>query len=213
MLGTGSPNDLFGQYEQFFQSALVMFWKSHVPCEFRTPEGRCINVASAHTKGHQSLTGNILDGEFISSFSVDVYLPTWCEDIREAVRDISLHLQERIERDTGGATEERHFLKKHSENTERLFQKVGNADEYQSHSTCFCCLMRVPYHALPCGHVLCTRCIKDYGQPTNQGDNRFVYRMDFCPLHEQQTRRKWQGPCIVRFKPDHAGIRILCLDR
>jgi patatin-like phospholipase/acyl hydrolase len=34
--------------------------------------------------------------------------------------------------------------------------------------------------------------------------------MDHCPLHPAVTR--WRSPCIIRFKPDHAGVRLLSLD-
>ncbi|KAF1965009.1 FabD/lysophospholipase-like protein [Bimuria novae-zelandiae CBS 107.79] len=209
----GIPGDLFDQYQLFFQSALIMFGEFHVPCEFRTPRGRCINMASAHAKGHQNLGGEIFAGNFVSSFNADNYLMTWRNNIKDAIQSIHKKLQGRIDRDRGSATEEEHFLPLHNKVMDDLYRQIGDADKYQSSSTCFCCLMRVPYHALPCGHALCTLCVRAYGHPMNkQRGNRFVFTMDFCPLHEQQTRSKWQGPFVVRFKPDHAGVRILCLD-
>lgn len=83
----------------------------------------------------------------------------------------------------------------------------GRPEAFVSHSTCLSCLFEPPEHALPCGHILCTLCLKAYG--ISRG--RTVVEIDGCPL-ESLNRRSRYGFWRVFLKPDAAGIRILTLD-
>ena len=75
-----------------------------------------------------------------------------------------------------------------------------------SHSTCFSCLFEPPEHALPCGHVLCTSCLKAYGH----SKGKFVVEIEGCPI-ESLSNPQTQV-CKVIMKPADAGIRVLTLD-
>jgi hypothetical protein len=90
----------------------------------------------------------------------------------------------------------------------RFYQHLGGADKFVSHSVCFCCLREMTEHALPCGHVLCTRCVKGYGVPTERMPGMYV--MASCPLHDNSAMFPAQWG--VYFKPELAGVRILSLD-
>jgi predicted acylesterase/phospholipase RssA len=93
----------------------------------------------------------------------------------------------------------------------RFYIAIGPAGQFLSHSTCFCCLMHSPQHVLRCRHVLCTQCVRAYGRSLDaNAESRSVLSLDCCPLHPDDTR--WQNPCIIRFEPEHAGVRLLCLD-
>lgn len=63
----------------------------------------------------------------------------------------------------------------------------------------------VPEHPLPCGHVLCTACIKAYGK-----QKKTSIIVSCCPLHRESTM--WAKPVLIRFKPIGAGVRVLSLD-
>ena len=82
----------------------------------------------------------------------------------------------------------------------------GRPEAFISHSTCFSCLFEPPEHALPCGHILCTSCIRAYGH----AKGRTIVEMDSCPL-ESLIRPRY-GLWRVFIKPASAGIRILTLD-
>jgi len=87
------------------------------------------------------------------------------------------------------------------------FYSENQADGFRSHSTCVSCFTKMSIYALPCGHVLCTPCVKGYGKTDNKLDFNFKY----CPLHPEQTQ--WVGrPFTIRFKPEFAGVRLLSLD-
>jgi len=65
--------------------------------------------------------------------------------------------------------------------------------------------MDVPEHPLPCGHVLCTACVKAYGTQAKS-----TVSLPYCPLHREATR--WAKPALIKFKPAGAGVRVLALD-
>lgn len=82
----------------------------------------------------------------------------------------------------------------------------GQANKLISHSACFSCLIEPPEHALPCGHVLCTLCLKAYGKL--KGETRV--EIVGCPMELLITPRA--QPWRILLKPAAAGIRVLTLD-
>ncbi|KAF2735254.1 FabD/lysophospholipase-like protein [Polyplosphaeria fusca] len=213
----GQPEDLFDEYEDSLHYALEQFCNRYIPCEFKTDTDTCINVASAHEKGHQNRKGKILSsGPFTSSFNAEDYYPIWREAIQIAIHQINENLIEQLVRASKDFSEEEQVLKLHTRLMKRFYDDIFfdqrgrgcHAVLVKSHSVCFCCLMQPPQHTLPCGHVLCTPCIKSYGK--QQNENKFIFQLDHCPLHRLVSQ--WQKPHLIRFKPDHAGTRLLCLD-
>jgi hypothetical protein len=80
----------------------------------------------------------------------------------------------------------------------------GLADAYISHSACFSCLFEPPEHGLPCGHVICMKCLRDF---RSRIYSRTVIEIDKCPICDQDLVG-WR----VTLKPESAGVRILTLD-
>ena len=77
----------------------------------------------------------------------------------------------------------------------------------KSNKACFACLQSVPDHALPCGHVFCEQCVKDFGRSSE--DQRSCIEMAQCVL----CLSEWlTSPQLVRLKPKCAGVRVLTLD-
>jgi hypothetical protein len=192
------------------KSAVDQFCDMLLPCSYRDYKGRsCVNVHSRHSqKGHQDERGKIIEqGTYHSSFSRDSYIK-WQELLRKDLTAADRRLQEK--RHSTGASQVRisevdDAFELHQQCHVMPFFR-GKARKYISLATCYCCLMHVPEHPLTCGHVLCTDCVKNYGENIQN----FVVVMNSCPLHPNETKDMRSG--VVYFKPDFAGVRVLSLD-
>lgn len=203
----GPAEKIFQEYLEHADDALEDFCDKFWPCEFVEKRGRCVNVKAGHnTKGHQLKSGQVLaTGEYESHFSANSY--------REYFRnDIYLNLEKLLERLFAATKEkpERELQAAADIHKDvvlrRFFKHLDGPENFISHSACFSCLISPPEHSLPCGHILCTPCVKAHG--TARG--RTLTELKECPLHEaeEQFEVKWQ----VSIKPTEAGIRVLCLD-
>jgi hypothetical protein len=173
-------------------------------------KSRCINVSSSHSKGHQTKDGRIIgEGPYESDFPPTGFLRSWAASIRGHVEFYREELEHLMENGDSSTSDLKLYAKCHAQHLETFFQNVPNASQFISHSTCFSCLMQVPHNPLPCGHVLCTSCIKTYGKLKQ---NRVTWEMTYCPLHRAETEGQWSKPWIIKFKPDFAGVRLLSLD-
>jgi len=188
------------------------FLELHYPCSFISADGtrQCMLVKARHQpKGHQDERGIIAAGDYQAAFD-SKFVRQWKKQLRSAIegihRDFSYELEQFSQmKDTQTIPEERIALDLHIEYLNNFFGAVGPATSICSHATCFCCLMDVPEHPLPCGHVLCNACIKAYGKQA-----RSMVTLTYCPLHREAT--KWSKPAVIRFKPASASVRVLCLD-
>jgi len=206
MKGTG--DQLFEQrYSKLCEDVLREFCAKHWPCSFVHPKhGRCHVVKNVHNiKGHQNVNGHFLgDGEYNSAFWFNSYNETWKTLLRRNLKeseDLRQLTASELQLSPISAASQ-----VHKKLINDFFQRLGGASKFSSNSTCFCCLRELPEHPLPCGHVLCSPCVRTYGKQVNEG----LIRMTACPLHEQEMRQNM--PLEIGFKPDHAGVRALCLD-
>ncbi|KAK4626402.1 85/ calcium-independent phospholipase A2 [Fulvia fulva] len=208
----GRVDELFGNYEKFFDWAMGEYLEMHYPCSFISVDGtrQCMLVKARHQpKGHQDEKGIIAAGDYQAAFDAS-FLPQWKTQLRSSIATIQRDFQYELEQashseDMHAIPEERIALDLHGEYLNQFFEAVGPASSICSHATCFCCLMDVPEHPLACGHVLCTACIKAYGKQTKS-----TVSVACCPLHVESTR--WAKPAVINFKPPGAGVRILALD-
>ncbi|QIW98040.1 hypothetical protein AMS68_003558 [Peltaster fructicola] len=208
----GRVDELFTNYEKFFDYAMGEYLELHYPCSYVSPDGtrQCMLVKARHQpKGHQDEKGIIAAGDYEAAFDAS-FVTKWKSQLRSAIHRIQQDFQYELEQlangeDTQSIPEERLALDLHIEYLSQFYETVGPAVTIISHATCFCCLMDVPEHALPCGHILCSACVKAYGKTTKS-----VTSMPCCPLH--RTATKWPKPAIIKFKPTGAGVRVLCLD-
>ena len=92
--------------------------------------------------------------------------------------------------------------------TSRKLKESSFWQNSKSSKTCFTCLQWVPDHALPCGHMYCEHCVKDFGQ--QRDSQRYVVEMNQCVL----CLESWdtQSPQLMKLKPKCAGVRVLTLD-
>jgi hypothetical protein len=93
----------------------------------------------------------------------------------------------------------------HLERVNEFYSHLGPLINYANHAACFCCLRELPEHPLPCGHVLCTLCVRSFAFKKNSQS----YSMQWCPLHKHEL---WDEEWEIAVKPQLAGVRILTLD-
>ncbi|KAI3316635.1 FabD/lysophospholipase-like protein [Xylariaceae sp. AK1471] len=196
-------------YVEFCELALEEFANLYTPCSFVSPRhGRCCNVKSGHLpKGHQSVAGKIIGaGGYQSDFDYREYSTKWIDKISTRLQELQSKFFELS-----------HTLKEHPESSiaadlhkhaiNDFYRSLSNdVTLFSSHSTCFSCLRELPEHALPCGHVLCLPCVREYGIRAS----KTTIELKRCPLHLRDTF--WDPPWVVTVKPAHAGVRMLCLD-
>lgn len=166
-----------------------------------------MNVRSGHgAKGHQLENGKVLAvGSYLSSFSADSYQNVFRDKVYYHLVQLLAELQKK---NLSEDTEEQAAAQIHRETVLTQFYKhVGGAEKFKSHSACFCCLVAPPQHPLPCGHILCTPCLK----ANSLSHRKSVIEIQGCPLH---TTRGHSTPDLYRvtLKPDAAGVRVLTLD-
>jgi hypothetical protein len=179
----------------------------HWPCEYVGRRGRCVNSAATHgAKGHQNSDGRVIGtGDYQTVFSFEQQLPRWLGMVKTRVLEDQEELRRRDDANKA-ISSTKHALAIHRERMEVFFTEVGGAQRYISHLTCFCCLKNVPEHPLQCGHILCSVCVRAYGQ--QRGD--LAVTLESCPLHH--TTSQFGEPWRIALKPDYAGVRILSLD-
>ncbi|KAE8449132.1 hypothetical protein EG329_008516 [Mollisiaceae sp. DMI_Dod_QoI] len=196
-------------YADMCDEALDNFCNMYWPCAFRNAYGQCCNVKSGHNpKGHQNSTGKILAaGDYRSDFHFDDYADEWINNIRLNLEQIQQQVHEMMFRHAS-LTEPDAAAKIHRRVMNEFYKNVGDVFQFVSHSTCFSCLRELPEHPLPCGHVLCTPCVKSYGRQAE----KTVMKLDSCPLHVVETEFVADFPWKIKIKPLYAGTRILSLD-
>ena len=197
------------QYLYYCDNALEDFCAIFWPCTFRNKRGeRCSNVKDRHTKGHQNQRGHIIGtGAYEANFTFDNFADDWLQYLHLALVGFQNELNSKMM--VSPAADEAAITNKlHLANVSNFYYHVGGAQKFVSHLTCFCCLRELAEHSLPCGHVLCTPCIKGYGKPHNELSSS--YTIASCPLHDYDT--VFAVPLEVYFKPPLAGVRVLSLD-
>ncbi|OAL51396.1 FabD/lysophospholipase-like protein [Pyrenochaeta sp. DS3sAY3a] len=182
----GRPLQLFEEYESYCKFSLLSFCNKHVKCRF----GQA--------------------GDFESDFSPKMFWPMWRAMIREEIIRLDKEVQLALARPSEITQLASVLARTHSKQLASVYEQLGPAVQFRSNSTCLCCLINTPQHLLPCGHSLCSSCVRSYGiAPAKSSGVSTVVSLTSCPLHPSTS---WPDTHIVHFKPDHAGLRLLSLD-
>lgn len=205
----GPANQILeNRYIDYCDNALEDFCAIFWPCTFSNRRGRCVNVKERHKKGHQNEKGAIIgSGPYESDFTWEAFADDWLRLLQEQLSNFQRTVEEQMGYNSA-TTELLVTTNLHHHNVNMFYQRLGGATKFVSHSACFCCLREMAEHPLPCGHVLCTPCVKGYGKARSGATGH--YTMAACPLHEHNTI--FPSPWKVYFKPPLAGVRILSLD-
>lgn len=197
-------------YRPLCVAALGRFCDDFVPCEFTSKKcGQCLNVKSAHVKGHQNEKGKITVGAYRSSFEAKTYSDQWISsllgNLETLAEEFTKERRQKLvlrDQDRSEFSDLEIAVRLHSQVLSEFYSQSKSGDQCFSNASCFGCLMAVPQHPLGCGHILCASCIKEHGQVHDD-----LVVLTSCPLHREGDS-EWQ----VHQKPEFAGLRILCLD-
>ncbi|KAL4757187.1 uncharacterized protein BDW70DRAFT_171583 [Aspergillus foveolatus] len=205
----GPAESVFREYLDHFDDALDDFCDRHWPCEYVSAQGRCVNVRSGHqAKGHQLKSGRVIAiADYESSFSADGFRTTFRSMIFANLDALLRKLGDATFNAANRELEEAAAIHKDLV-LMQFFHHLGGPSKFISHTVCYACLVEPPEHLLPCGHVLCTPCIKAFG--VNRVKN--VYEMVACPMHRDRTEGQFPEFWPISIKPHGAGTRILSLD-
>jgi hypothetical protein len=146
------------------------------------------------------------DGPYESTddFTEQAFEKEWHEMLERNLDDMRAQMS-KIMRGEIAVEEQSLATDLHLQRISDFYSKLGDLSIYRNHAACFSCLREVPEHPLPCGHVLCTPCVKAFAQRKN----RVTYAMKCCPLHPLD---RWDKEWDILVKPDLAGVRLLTLD-
>lgn len=210
---TGDPEKIFPEYLGHLDNALENFCDRYWPCEYVHPKtgDRCINVRSGHNaKPHQSEAGKVLStGSYQSTFSFEDYQEHWQSDVYFKLVSLREKVRAR-QRSNETTSEEAAAAAIHKEVVLPYFLEHasnGHPHALISHTVCFCCLFEPPEHALFCGHVICTECLKTYG--ISDPRKRYI-ELAVCPMETNEKR--FAKPWRAYIKPESCGLRVLTLD-
>ncbi|UKZ82727.1 hypothetical protein TrVFT333_010523 [Trichoderma virens FT-333] len=195
----GTYSSLFeSSYKSILWNAITEFQEEWLRCSFEDCGSKCVNVRTLHKKGHQSCDGAIIgQGEYQSKLDQG-YFGHWIASIQRKIEN-----EEKRDRDE---EESSYILKMHGRNMAMLCSELQSDLALKNYLTCACCIGRTPEHMLPCGHIICTACVQFFGTRIEPGS----YRFTSCPLHPDKN--SWASPAQVKYKPEEAGVRVLCLD-
>lgn len=220
---SGKVERIFPEYLEHIDAALENFLSQHWPCEFALDEvpPQCVNVRNGHgSKGHQLKNGTVFAaGDYISELTFESYAPNFRNHVYASLEGLldklrkrteNIESQESTEWMAGSTTAEHVATKIHLESLRQFYTDIVDggsiSERFSSHTACYSCLLEPPEHTLPCGHVLCTPCVKLFGRSSDPT----VIEIRECPLEGKTRHDHW--PWKLYTKPKSAGVRILVLD-
>ncbi|EHK19930.1 uncharacterized protein TRIVIDRAFT_285, partial [Trichoderma virens Gv29-8] len=188
-------------YKAPLSDAVSEFCDKWLRCSFKKDGNSCVNTKLSHEKGHQTRKGVIFArGGYQSSFNYLESFDQWIADIQKVIESLEAKVN-------SAEKDECSFIPRmHRSVMETFYYKVPSASRFRSHLTCVCCIGKIPENILPCGHIICKACVKCFGDCKGQG----LVNLYRCPLHP--TTSNWHSPIQIEYKPEEAGVRVLCLD-
>ncbi|QDS77600.1 hypothetical protein FKW77_001933 [Venturia effusa] len=219
-----NAEQIFSRYLEHIDAALENFLDQHWPCDFVTQgtDFQCVNVRNGHcSKGHQLKNGRVFAaGDYVSEITFAEYSPIFrnnvyatldgfLEDLRQRLQSIPL-LGGCVTNNQVCALDIQQATEIHRDTLHDFYNDLKNeqsiSEHFSSHTACYACLLEPPEHILPCGHVLCTPCVRLFGRSSDPNE----IRIQECPLEGKPADTQW--PWKICTKPKSAGVRVLTLD-
>lgn len=194
----GAVLELFKYYGRELTKALHDYVRRQAPGTHRVDhEGR----SERHSGALDVTTEDEIAREIIGQ-SVEEYVETF----KPEVSKLHLEIMANGSSTVSTADQEKTVrLELHADRLHRVYEECGSDIEAYGRATCVCCLMKKPEHPLPCGHILCDDCVRDYGTVDDD-----IVQIQSCPLHHKKVH--WSPPAVVSRPSAGAGLRVLCLE-
>ncbi|KAM0796183.1 acyl transferase/acyl hydrolase/lysophospholipase [Usnea florida] len=194
-------------YRKSLDQGLNSFLDTYWPCEIQD----CCTNRKSHQKGrHQNKKGELFlaDGGVSQDYQCEMPPKRLSAMF---LKEIEVKLSELLDRkqvtETNLSDLDR-AKRIHVMETRKFYtDNKWTFDEgtgYFDNTCCLCCLMEVAETCLPCGHVLCAKCVENFGSA-----EELKIQIDNCPLHEHLP---WTTAPTLYLKPPAAGLRVLTLD-
>jgi hypothetical protein len=219
------------EFKAMCRRALDRFLSDTQPCAYVHSENgeKCINTKTGHAKGHQSADGSFLaDGSFVDGiFDSGAFIDRINNTVSMTIKTIDDNLHSNgQERRQYAASKHRNLLQSIPDQsfwqtsftpqwTTQFNQRFGHA--FGAHlstraSVCYACLFGRPEYTLPCGHVVCFDCIREFDQSSISETYPGVAIHKECVLCSSNDTSNRNWPHTVEYQPDLSGIRVLTLD-
>lgn len=193
-------------YQPSLERMYMLFCDHHLPCSFSDRLNRpCVRTRLAHGAEHRTAQGKIIGtGRFEANFSADSYQPLWIRFLKDEIDEHEDDYWEALDEEPPTISRREIAARLHLNTIYEFFTDLGTAAPFISHASCFACLLEIPRHPLPCGHVICDNCVRMCG---DKGHAKL--QLKYCPLHRHTS---FEPPWEIEHKSERAGVRILSLD-
>lgn len=180
-----------------------------------------MNTKMGHAKGHQCADGSFLaEGNFVEGdFNGYKLIEIVNENITTRLKTMNQKFGlERQKRRKNAARYHRFLLRSISH---RPFGKesksiwrsiVPGVDLETRASVCYTCLLGRPEYILPCKHVICLDCVREFDQSSASEKYPGVAIHKNCVLCTSDRDDDYGWPFTVQYCPDLSGLRVLSLD-
>ena len=201
--------ETFEYHKPALDGALDQFCNNWWPCKYVSPKGRkCVNTQEGHARGHQDERARSIGiGDYQSDFDSDTYRHVWHDNLRDSL----IRIQKMMKRISAVSIWNRQSdeavkaAEQHLRTMNEFYQNLGGAARFRSHASCLSCLGDMPGHPLPCGHVICSSCVRMFGE----AQSKTAFLLNRCPLHNNENLKR---STQISLKPASAGVRVLSLD-
>ncbi|KAL9619192.1 MAG: hypothetical protein Q9160_006201 [Pyrenula sp. 1 TL-2023] len=211
--------------------AIDEFLKDSQRCSYAHPYTgtECINTRNGHALGHQSAAGdflaegNFVDGVFNTSRFLGLIDDTVIRILKAMTehtdpdREIRRQYATREHRSLLGAIPDRTFWSPASFNPGWmvLYNLRYKASLSRKASVCYACLFDRPEYTLPCGHIICFKCLREFDEssPSERYPGIAIHKSCvLCSSSECGTEQSQEWPYKMEYLPTASGIRVLSLD-
>lgn len=197
--------------------AADQFLLRYSQCSYIHPEtgDECVNTSSGHVQGHQDASGlPLADGGFVSGdFDSSKFVrlvEVRIVDMLKIINDLESDRAERrlcatrIHATIMESVPLKEFW------TSALESKVTGYAQPTRASVCYGCLFGRPEYKLPCGHVICVSCVREFDESLRDKKYPGLAIHTSCILCGSSKQDTW--PCEFQYLPDLSGIRVMSLD-
>ncbi|KAK3936131.1 hypothetical protein QBC46DRAFT_367088 [Diplogelasinospora grovesii] len=226
------PSVVFNkEVKETCRRALDQFLSNSQPCAYVHSETgeKCVNTKTGHAKGHQAAggyflaEGNFMDGDFdadtslglIDSRVVDT-LKAINENVdsnREARRQYAAALhRSRLKSFPNQSFWKESFTLQWLNLFNKGFGHIFGAQLTIRARVCYACLFGRPEYTLPCGHVICFGCLREFDQSSPDEKYPGIAVHKVCVLCASTDEKEGTWPYRIEYCPDLSGIRVLSLD-